>query len=167
MFIKAKCPAWFGFICCNALGLKSFSLHNSPSPWSGQQGHVLGYVFLRVSWGFYVSDSFLCLRRPLCSFLFISKLEAEVVCLPCMTIQAGAEKTAIPPRLKGDSALPSGAKCHYVNRPQIALIYRYLYAVSCSTAVWIYECLLQEGGRKVSSGMKTTVKSEWGSVVSI
>lgn len=42
----------------------------------------------------------------------------------------------MPPVSQGNhlSAPPSGAKCHYINRAQLALIYRYLYAVSCSTA---------------------------------
>lgn len=62
----------------------------------------------------WVYDSFLCLHRTLYSFLFISKLEAEVVCLHDCTNRGWKDRESSC--LKGDSALPSGVKCH-IDRP--------------------------------------------------
>lgn len=71
-----------------------------------------------------VSDSFLWLRHTLCSFLFISKLEAEVVRFAWLYKQGLKRQWLLLVSQETHlSALPSGAKCHYINRPQTAWIF--------------------------------------------
>lgn len=135
MFIKAKKDS---SLCCR---LKWFLFSFPQSPSTGQQGRAFECLFLHVSCRQRVSDSFLCLRRALYSLLIISKLEAAVVSLhDCISRDWKDWALFSHKRLTHMQTLPSGAKCHYINRSQKALIYRYLYAAS----VWMFEFLLPQ-----------------------
>lgn len=115
--------------------------NSSPSPWTGQQGHVyMVRFFLHASCWSHVSDSFLCLRRRLRDFFSFPSFRLKL-CV-CVTIQAEKVGDSFPSHLSAFSIW-----CQMS-----------LYKQTCTQKFGYLSVYSKKGGRIVSGELRTIEK---------